>query len=290
MCYSAQQHIEVILYLIPSALFTNWIAKKAGFFKAKQLPKLETTWYQALVAFGIYFSSACFIKKLFEHAEGIYPEIIAHWNNISNTTYAILNLTIFYCISAPLVIAYSYFKNEAESFWNCKGHPPSKLLKIFWIGAATWIISYPVVSLVSQTFELIVHSILKLPMRTQVAVKLMEKAFGESHPLSLTAIIIIVVILAPLIEEILFRGFLYNVVKKNYGIKAAYIVSASLFALVHYSPSQQWNNVPLLLGFLPMSFYLSYLFEKYGTIIAPYGLHFGVNLISSILIYSRGIK
>lgn len=43
-------------------------------------------------------------------------------------------------------------------------------------------------------------------------------------------------IAAPIGEEVLFRGFLYNSAKRRFGVAAAVVLSAAIFALIHLGP------------------------------------------------------
>ncbi len=62
------------------------------------------------------------------------------------------------------------------------------------------------------------------------------------------------VLIAPIIEELLFRGFMYPVVERAHGAAAAVLATAAVFSLVH---GQQygwaWQNL-LLLGFVGVVF------------------------------------
>lgn len=62
------------------------------------------------------------------------------------------------------------------------------------------------------------------------------------------------VLIAPAIEELLFRGFLYPVIERANGVVAAVLASAALFSLVH-APQYggAWQNM-LLLGYVGVVF------------------------------------
>lgn len=59
--------------------------------------------------------------------------------------------------------------------------------------------------------------------------------------------LLMVVILAPLAEELFFRGWIYTSLRRSFGVLAAVIVTALLFALAHLDPTRLY---PLLI-FLP---------------------------------------
>lgn len=73
----------------------------------------------------------------------------------------------------------------------------------------------------------------------------MEQLFRD--PLSAVLLAVFGVLIAPAIEELLFRGFLYPVVARMYGAVAAVLSTAALFSLVH-APQYgwAWQNILLL--------------------------------------------
>ena len=89
------------------------------------------------------------------------------------------------------------------------------------------------------------------------------KAFGETQdPLTFVLLCLTAVVVAPLTEEVIFRGYVYPVAKRFAGRWAAVLFSSLIFAMVHHSA------VALLpLFFLAVLLALS--FEWTGSIWAP---------------------
>jgi membrane protease YdiL (CAAX protease family) len=88
------------------------------------------------------------------------------------------------------------------------------------------------------------------------------------------------VVLAPIAEELLFRGFFFQAVRKWAGPVAAAALSATVFALAHISP----------LLFLPigvLGFLLARLFDRRGSILASMVGHATFNLFGIIVLISR---
>lgn len=84
-------------------------------------------------------------------------------------------------------------------------------------------------------------------------------------------------ILAPMIEEILMRGFLLGGLSINYGKVTALMVSAFLFALLHF------NMVQTLSAFI-CGIVLGLLYLHTGSLFCCILAHIGYNLISYITI------
>ena len=84
-------------------------------------------------------------------------------------------------------------------------------------------------------------------------------------------------IIVPIMEEVLFRGIVYNRLKgytKN--AKSAAILAAVIFAVYH-------GNVVQMLFAFPMALILMAVYEKWGTLRADITFHMAVNLSSVIL-------
>lgn len=89
--------------------------------------------------------------------------------------------------------------------------------------------------------------------------------FGTDMAGMITAIIFIVII-APIFEEIFFRGFVYRVLKKTWSLWFGSIVSAALFALFHF---EFQSFIPIfILGIL-----LNYNYERTGSLWTSIAFH-----------------
>ena len=103
-----------------------------------------------------------------------------------------------------------------------------------------------------------------------------EALFGSSLAVQLTGIGIIV----PIMEEVLFRGLVYNRLKAYNNEWWSMILAAGIFAVYHGNPLQ------ILFAF-PMGLLILAVYEKEETLLAPVVLHMAVN-ISSILFTAAG--
>jgi membrane protease YdiL (CAAX protease family) len=102
---------------------------------------------------------------------------------------------------------------------------------------------------------------------TQDTVKLLRET---KDPLALGLMAFAAVVAAPLCEEIVFRGYLYPVLKKFSGIGPAALSSSLFFAAAH-------GNLTALLPLLIFGALLVFLYEKTGSLWAPIAAHFCFN-------------
>lgn len=89
--------------------------------------------------------------------------------------------------------------------------------------------------------------------------------------------IISVVLLAPMAEELLFRGVVYTSLKQAGHPVSAVLVSSLIFAAVH-------GSFALMLPLTVLAVVLVWLYEKTGSIIAPIIMHATFNAINFALI------
>lgn len=83
-------------------------------------------------------------------------------------------------------------------------------------------------------------------------------------------------IVAPIVEELIFRGLVYKRVKKMTGTVAAAILSAALFGIFHGN----WVQAPyaFIIGIMAV-----FVYEKFKSIVAPIMLHMSANILSVVL-------
>ena len=84
------------------------------------------------------------------------------------------------------------------------------------------------------------------------------------------------VVLAPVMEEFIFRGGIYRVVRKECSFAAAAFVSSLFFGVAH--ANLVWSTYAFLLGMI-----LCGVYEKYHSIAANIVLHLSFNLTSTFI-------
>ncbi len=86
------------------------------------------------------------------------------------------------------------------------------------------------------------------------------------------------VLVAPIVEETVFRGLLHNRLKRGMPMFAAMLISSWIFGLIH--GAKIWMVYASLLGFL-----LVWIYEKYRSLTASVIFHFSFNLGGVVLGY-----
>lgn len=82
----------------------------------------------------------------------------------------------------------------------------------------------------------------------------------------LLILVVIGVLLAPLGEELLFRGFIYRAIQKHTSLFWANLLSSILFAALHFDP---FRFIPLTLGGMG----LAWVYESTGSLFSSIAAH-----------------
>ena len=110
--------------------------------------------------------------------------------------------------------------------------------------------------------------------------------FESAHGLALALVFISLVILPPLAEEIMVRGFLYSGLRKGLSKTWAVLITSGLFAVAHL---QAGSGEPLLwiaaIDTFTLSLVLIYLREKTGSLWSSIGLHMIKNGVAFFILF-----
>lgn len=101
----------------------------------------------------------------------------------------------------------------------------------------------------------------------QDTVKLLQES---RDPVVLGLMALAAVVVAPLCEEVVFRGYFYPVAKRYAGVWPAAVCSALVFAAAH-------GNLTALLPLFLFGLVLVFIYEKTGSLWAPVAVHFCFN-------------
>ncbi len=107
-----------------------------------------------------------------------------------------------------------------------------------------------------------------------------QEAFKPVSTGEAILIFIGVVIIAPLVEESLFRGFIQQTLEKKRDVTKAVLITSIIFALIHLEP---WLVIQLLI----LAVLLGYLSWRWDSIIPALMIHMANNLLTLISIARR---
>jgi CAAX protease family protein len=256
----------VLVFLTAWAGIATILFYLKGFFtfpvRSESEPPRVTGWQLLLVALLCllsYLFIAPLITALLVKSLSLPTQDLAPWGQLIGVVTLSLVLTLFLIALGP--------SRRSLFTWAI----PARPWRDFGTGLVTWLFAFPVTTLCGQLIALLLLRFLAPEETEQVAVRQLHEAFGDNILVFANAICI--VFFAPVIEELLFRGFIQTWLKSYLG-RWSILLSAFVFASLHYSASQKIiGNLSLLIPLFLLGVLLGFLYERQKSLWAPIGLH-----------------
>ncbi len=138
-----------------------------------------------------------------------------------------------------------------------------------WKGLGYLLLAYPVILL--SSFAMVY--LLGEDAKPQEVLEFFRNALVESNLPALLLATLTSIVVAPLCEELLFRGYIYGTLRRFLGPGVAIGLSSLLFAAVHV-------NMMALPALFVLAICLALAYEMTGSIVVPIVMHLGFNAIT----------
>ena len=258
--------LQSVLFLGIIVLLTNAVAYKYGFFKLSSYTRPPVRLAHLLSVFGIYLGFSLALPIFLIKLQSPLP------------TSSFITIIML----ATLLL---YIRTEGrDGLMIAIKNPESKSSRRtdFGLGVLIWCVAFPWVAIMNQICDFLLETFFNFQSYEQVAVRYLKENL-HSTPEAIMALVSVVII-APITEELLFRGTFQQYLKKFFSIKTSIILTAAVFASFHLSFSQGLGNFSLIPSLFIFSCFLGYTYERQGSIFASIGLHLAFNLASSLQI------
>ena len=118
-------------------------------------------------------------------------------------------------------------------------------------------------------------AVVGFPVEQQFGVDPTQQALSESatEPGLFPLVFLSGIIIAPIAEEIVFRGYMYKAFRDRFKPAYAIILSAALFSIIHL----EWRAA---LSLFVIGVVLAYVYEKTGNLMAPITVHILNNAVA----------
>lgn len=275
------ERLFFILYGTVWFLLAFWLGSRYNYFQLpeERFKQLPPNFLRHMIgAFLIFFFTEAILV----------PVYLALWlkgnpaAKLSQYVTGWLTVAAIVAAAAGVLIYYLFLpKTTKKVVQGIKGFKISDFIS----GAATLFFAAPIVMVFSQLIAIILPFFTHKPVVDQTVVQHL-KEMGK-YPLVFWTTALGVVTFVPIVEEILFRGFLQSWLYDIVGRFRAIILTSVIFAGFHFSFSQGIFNIELLVSLFILSCFLGFIYEKRQSIWASIGLHFIFNSIGIILIASE---
>ncbi|MCE5328963.1 CPBP family intramembrane metalloprotease [bacterium] len=247
----------------------NRIIKKEEGSKEGELTQIKWTLRDVLfsilflivVLTGIYFLTARIVValKLGERIDS---------SNITNFSFSVL-YGIQVILMVGVVWFFAIYWRRAK--WRDLGFKYYSILKTVWYS----LLALLLILLINFVYVFLMTRIFKI---SPPPGKFEDLVSNEN--VSSIMLLIVVSVIAPICEEIFFRGFLYQGFKKRWGVLAGILISSFLFASAHLD---LYNFIPLM----AIGWILAYIFHKTKSLFPVIFLHAIYNLLMIMVLLSQ---
>jgi membrane protease YdiL (CAAX protease family) len=211
-------------------------------------------------------------------AFGVSPSQLQH-SPAYKSLWAILNQAVLFLVLLGYLVAQMRLRFSLP-FWRTigwrpleAGRLPSAFTYLRFIGGGFFLAL--LVQIVSARFGAKV----KLPMET---------LFQDRRAAVL--LLLMAVLVAPVIEETIFRGYIYPVVARSFGVGAGILATGTLFGLLH--APQLWGGWMQIVLLVIVGIVFTYVRAVTKTVLASYLFHVSYNSFVSLafLIGTHGLR
>lgn len=113
-----------------------------------------------------------------------------------------------------------------------------------------------------------------------------EQLPSDLGPGGIAVAVLYAVVVAPVSEELFFRGVLFRSIRDRHGFWPGALASSVAFGLIHYVPAPALDVLLLMTVMVFTGVGLAFIYERRGSLWAPMAAHATFNVIGLALIYS----
>lgn len=247
-------------------LIYKWVRKEA--FILRTLEPEDIKWGMPdIIKFAVTFYAFGFLFMLAEAALAkIYPVFNDRNLKLIFNSLVVDAAGIIFVLN---FVVFTYRQRIASAGLTLKN-----FVRNFFYGITGYIAAIPVL-FITMIITAIIINIFKYRPPVQPIVDILLKE--EKIPV-LVYSSVFAAVAGPIMEEIFFRGFMYNAVKRSFGAFWGIVVTASLFSALH---AHAVGFAPIMiLGVL-----LAYLYEKTGSLVSSITVHITHNMASLGMVF-----
>ncbi len=257
----------IFIGIILDAYFLTCMVRKRP-FDLKMISSESSRWTLGDVARVTLIFLGC--GYLFIILQSIVAKVIPVFNN--DNFQMVFNTAIMNVVGISVIFYFIIRKYGQKT--DVIGLSTKKFFKGVFYGVAGYIALLPVLIIIMVITYFVTKMFdYKPPVQPIVEIFMEEKGTAVLWFSTLFA-----AIFSPVAEEIFFRGFVYNALKRKWSVFLSMFITAAIFALLHAH----------IVGFLPilaLGFLLVYLYEKTGSLVPSICVHVIHNVGMVVLVF-----
>ena len=176
--------------------------------------------------------------------------------------------------AAALVLIHQFLQRHQMGWREIMVSREQSVMKVLAYGFGVGVLVVPVALVLLNYVSLELIKAVQLPPEKQTVVTVIEKTV---EPTKRAWFALAAVLLAPTVEEILFRGIMYPYLKPRVGAGLAVTVTSLVFAAIHF-------NIAIFLPLVFLGFVLTWLYERTDSLLTPILTHAVFNATNFFLL------
>lgn len=184
-----------------------------------------------------------------------------------------LSVSVFFLHGATLILVFHLVRQHQTTWREAFGIGSPGFGRAALLAVGVVVLAVPLTALFAKASAQIMETLNAQPVN-QEAVQMAE---AEAPGLNLFALGVIAILIAPLVEELFFRGVIYPTIKQSGCPRLAVYGTSLLFGLSH-------GNAMIFIPLTLLSLALIWLYEKTNNLLAPILAHSLFNAANFIMI------
>src|SRR3972149_8576273 len=145
------ESLQLFLFFGLIGALTNWLAWKKGFYRFAPGPSLNLSWWYVIGVFAIYLGMMLVV------AQNLVNTLI-FLSSPSPPPLALLNAIQLFILIGTVVFLYLFSLSQGRGlFSNIIKNSKSRVAWDIGLGFLAWFISFPIVAIVGQFFDLLLY-------------------------------------------------------------------------------------------------------------------------------------
>ncbi len=262
-------YLFVIFVFLSLFIVPLFLKKKTFSLSNQEVPEQKISFFIPLIALFLYVGLAT----------SVLTALVLFFPHSSFAQTTLFQLIALFT-ALTVLIGFSKLQKEEikQCIWGSK-----KFFKPLCKGILFSIALYPVVMSFVEIIHLVVSFFAPFDRVDQTAILHLKNL--RSTPAVFWLFLISAFTMVPVLEELLFRGFIQTYLVRLFGLRAGIIVASLIFSLFHYSVTQGMTNVEMLCGLFFLSYLIGCAYMKEKSLFVAIGMHAAFNAISCALMF-----
>lgn len=223
------------------------------------LPPKYPTFFQLMMVFCVFLLiHLVFIPLLFLTVYYVKTGLVIDLQDpsLSVAVRGWWNVAMMVSSSLGVLLFSAFFLPETNhAVWSRRPKSPMGHLRSFFWGAISFFLCYVLVFVLQKALLWVRYQVFGDVVIDQEAVKSLKSTM--LYPSLMWMTVLSMVVFVPILEELLFRGYLQSFLRRMTSAKVAIGLSSIVFSLFHFSFAQGASNLELLGALFALSCFLS---------------------------------